>query len=287
MKFAYINFEKGNTTKRRSPDFVRRLYIRNFKREKIKKVNMLGTEGDIITLPFKKDEPDFELVSKFADEMLNRNSLYEIKGLAVQDGLKSFVKNTCTGELFSAFFAEDIIKKMYGVITEDSELQVNVSDGGDIKTQIALECLSKLPVRISLLTDNRNKAEEMLEDIYSRTGLCIGTFASERSRTFQNADVFIKCRDFENSGLFVKKNSIYVDLTDNYSDFLLLAKRRKDLKMFSVRGFKYGNKIYPPALCEAVCETVCDEFFKISRYGFKPERFNRSYEFLHKYFFMV
>ncbi|MCI1999056.1 MAG: hypothetical protein LKJ75_01210 [Clostridia bacterium] len=284
MNFAYINFEKGNTKKGHTPDFIRRLYIEKLKREKIKKINMLGAKGDIITLPFKKDEPDFELISKYIEEMFVRNSLYNIRGLSVQDGLKCFVKNACSGELFSAFFAEDIMKKMCKDINEDSELKVTVSDGGDTKTKVVLECLSRLPVRVGLLTDNRNEAEKTLEEIYSRTGLCVSTYASEKNRNVQSSDVFIKCRSFEKNNFFMKKNSIFIDFTDNFGYILSLARKRKDLKIFSARNFKKGDRLYSAAFCEALCEAACDEFFKISRYGFDTQRFNESYRFLHKYF---
>lgn len=246
MKFARICFASDNrkrTVWDRLPEFIRRKYYLDFYKQHYENIKMFSSIGELVSLPFRKDECDFFLVSEYLKKVSEYLKNNDVGVVCVQKGIQMpYGVKTAYGDRLLCFMAEDIVNtacKIRNLNLDESE--ITVIDGGENTTEILLNVLSRKVSRLYVYTLRQEKLKPVFEDIFEETGLCIVSFSAANDSLMSKSDIVI---NLNHGNLFMNcfsKNTVYIDIAGDSRCTEYTLDTRKDITVienFTVRQDK-------------------------------------------------
>lgn len=292
MKFARICFASDNrkcTFWDRLPEFIRRKYYLDFYKQHYENIKMFSSLGEFVSLPFKKKEEDFFLVSEYLKRVSEYFKNNDIGVVCVQKGIQMpYGVKTAYGDRFLCFMAEDIVNTACKIRNLNSdEIEITVMDGGENTTEIILNVLSRKVSRLYVYTLRQDKLKPVFEDIFEETGLCIVSFSAANDQLMSKSDIVI---NLNHGNLFMNcfsKNAVYIDIAGDSRCTEYTLDTRKDITVIENFTVRQDKTDIPVDYTEAALSAAKPYMHRAVFGEFSKDVFQKTYRYIKSFGFDI
>lgn len=296
-RYAYIEcYSKINEIPFSNPlikylgnNYIKKHIIKRFPFS-IQEVSYAGKDGYHIKIPFINsfENEDNKYVSKFF-QAFNRQLLkYDINIIILEERLKRYSHEVDNIILEGRRLGLIYINKILNIIKEEinileKDIKYIIVDGSVSDTRYLLDNITENINSLILITNNPEKYEEKLQEIYENTGLAIETKGKDIHQGIEG-HIIIQC-NYNNEKLFYcyEENSILIDFLADIESINQIKAKRKSLKVISQIEPYYLEQKWNPDLLLGIILNEERILKTMYLYGYKDNSKIKINNILNKY----